>query len=98
MALRIDPEKNEVRGLGRATDWRGKRVLEVGCGDGRLTRRLAELGAKVHAIDPDPERIRAARKALPQTLTKLVQFKPGSAERLSHPDASFDVVIFAWAL
>jgi len=98
MTLRIDPEQNEVRALEQVTDWRGKRVLEIGCGDGRLTRRLAELGAKVLAIDPDAERVRAARKALPQKFAKLVQFKPGSAERLAHPDASFDAVILAWSL
>ena len=53
MRLQVDPEGNEVRALRRAGPWRGKRVLEIGCGEGRLTLRLAGLGARVDAIDPD---------------------------------------------
>jgi 2-polyprenyl-3-methyl-5-hydroxy-6-metoxy-1,4-benzoquinol methylase len=41
MPLRIDPEQNEIRALKSAANWRGKEVLEVGCGNGRLTLRLA---------------------------------------------------------
>lgn len=98
MPLRIDPEENEIRAIAGVTDWRAKRVLEIGCGDGRLTRRLAELGAIVHAIDPDASLVRAARKALPGRFAKSVRFKAGSAEPLAHRDAWFDAVIFAWAL
>ena len=34
MPLRVDPEQNEVRALKGVTDWRRKRVLEIGCGNG----------------------------------------------------------------
>jgi len=98
MTLRIDPEENEIRALEGVTDWQGKQVLEIGCGEGRLTRRLAELGALVHAIDPDAALIRKARRALPQRFAKKVRFKPGQAERLAHPAETFDAVVFAWAL
>jgi len=54
MALRIDPEKNEVHALKAMTDWRKKRVIEIGCGNGRLTRRLAQLGAQ-DVIHPELE-------------------------------------------
>jgi cyclopropane fatty-acyl-phospholipid synthase-like methyltransferase len=40
MTLRIDPEENEIQALRELTDWRGKRVLEIGCGEGRLSQRL----------------------------------------------------------
>ena len=98
MPLRIDPEENEIRALEGVTEWVRKRVLEIGCGNGRLTQRLAELGARVDAIDPDSAVVREARKALPRRLAKNVRFKAGSAERLAHADGSFDVVVFAWAL
>ena len=98
MTLRIDPEQNEVRALEGVTDWHGKRVLEIGCGNGRLTVRLARLGATVHAIDPDTKLIRAARRILPSRFAKRVRYKVGKAERLDHPDESFDLVVFAWAL
>jgi len=98
MTLRVDPEQNELGALKSVADWSGKRVLEIGCGEGRLTQRLACLGASVHASDPDPELIRAARKNLPAKFTKLVRFSVGRAEYLKHADASFDTVVFAWAL
>ena len=98
MPLRVDPEQNEVRALKSVTDWHGKRVLEIGCGGGRLTVRLARLGAIVHAIDPDAKLIRAARRNLPPRFAKRVRYKVGKAERLDHPDESFDLVVFAWAL
>src|SRR5688572_2437754 len=98
MTLRIDPEQNEVRAIEAVTEWRHTRVLEIGCGEGRLTQRLARLGAVIHAIDPDAQLIRKARKALPQRWKKSVSFKAGQAERLGHKDESFDVVVFAWSL
>ena len=98
MSIRIDPEKNELRALEGVTDWRGKRVLEIGCGEGRLTRRLAQLGAVVHAIDPDPELVRKAREAMPKRFAKSVSFKAGKAEKLGHAEESLDVVVFAWSL
>jgi 2-polyprenyl-3-methyl-5-hydroxy-6-metoxy-1,4-benzoquinol methylase len=98
MALRIDPEQNEVRALKHVANWRGQRVLEIGCGDGRLTRRLARLGANVQAIDPDETVIRAARKLLPQRLAARVHFHVGKAGRLEYPKESFDLVVFSWVL
>jgi len=98
MTLRVDPEKHEVRALRSVTDWRGTRVLEIGCGDGRLTRRLARLGAFVEANDPKAEAISRARKTLPKRFANGVRFRVGQAERLGHRDASFDAVVFAWSL
>lgn len=45
MAIKVDPEQNEVRALERVTHWCRKDVIEIGCGDGRLTLHLAWLGA-----------------------------------------------------
>ena len=98
MPLAIDPQQNEVRALAGVADWRGQRVLEVGCGAGRLTLRLARLGATVEAIDPDAASIRAARRGLPRRLAKTVRYHVGSAEKLAYPDQSFDLVVFAWSL
>ena len=39
----------------------GERILDVGCGEGTLTRRIAECGATVLGIDNSPEMVAAAR-------------------------------------
>jgi 2-polyprenyl-3-methyl-5-hydroxy-6-metoxy-1,4-benzoquinol methylase len=98
MALRIDPEGNEIRALRQVTDWRGKAVLEIGSGDGRLTRRLARLGARVLGIDSDPTLVRAARRASASRASGGVRFQVGTAEKLKLPSSSFDIVVFAWSL
>ncbi len=98
MAYVVDPERREVSALERVAVWRGRRVIEIGCGDGRLTLRLAGLGARVHAMDPDPKRIRAARRSLPRRFAERVRYRVGRAERLNLPDQSFDLAVFAWSL
>ena len=98
MPLVIDPSENEVRALARVAQWRGKRVLEIGCGEGRLTLRLARLGAWVWAIDPDAKLIRAARRTLPKRLAACVNYRTGRGEVLGYPEQSFDLAVFSWSL
>ena len=99
MTVRVDPERNELRALKQACTWRGKKVLEIGCGVGRLTLRLASLGPKlIQAIDPSADLIRAARKILPVRKAKQVRYKVGSAGSLQYPPNSFDIVVFSWVL
>jgi trans-aconitate methyltransferase len=40
----------------------GERILDLGCGDGALTRRLAEFGCEVVGVDSSAAQIEAARK------------------------------------
>jgi 2-polyprenyl-3-methyl-5-hydroxy-6-metoxy-1,4-benzoquinol methylase len=99
MPIRIDPEQVELRALRSAASWRGARVLEIGSGDGRLTRRLAWLGAQVIAIDSDRNAIRIARRTLPKSYAGQVRYAVGTAGRLDlWPARSFDIVVFAWSL
>jgi ubiquinone/menaquinone biosynthesis C-methylase UbiE len=52
----------------------------------------------VHASDPKAKLIRTARRNLPQRFAKRIRYVVGQAERLDHPNESFDIVVFAWAL
>src|SRR3990172_926058 len=99
MPIRIDPEEVELRALRPAASWRGARVLEIGCGDGRPTRRPARLGAPVVAIDRDGAAIRSARKTLPRSYARQVRYAVGTASRLElSPARFFDIVGFAFCL
>jgi trans-aconitate methyltransferase len=41
----------------------GERILDLGCGDGALTRRLADVGTRVVGVDSSAEMVAAARAA-----------------------------------
>jgi trans-aconitate methyltransferase len=41
---------------------RGERILDLGCGDGVLTKKLADLGCDVVAVDSSAAQIEAARR------------------------------------
>lgn len=99
MTIRIDPEENEIRALRKSgVHWKNKRVLEIGCGDGRLTVRLARLGANIQAIDPNAQAIRAARSNKPARFADRIRYSVGNARQLKSKSESFDIVVFAWSL
>jgi ubiquinone/menaquinone biosynthesis C-methylase UbiE len=98
VALQVDPERNEVHALARVASWRGKRTLEIGCGAGRLTVRLARLGARVEAIDPNGKLLRCARRSLPVRHGHRVRFRVAGALRLPFQAGSFERVVFSWSL
>jgi SAM-dependent methyltransferase len=71
----------------------GPRVLDLGAGTGKLTGTLAELGADVVAVEPDPAMLDELRSALPD-----VRALAGSAESIPLPDGSVDAVLAGNAL
>jgi SAM-dependent methyltransferase len=68
------------------------RVLEVGCGPGELSERIAlELAAEVVAIDLSERMVELARG-------RGVDARVGDVQALPFPDACFDCVVAAWML
>jgi SAM-dependent methyltransferase len=63
----------------------GERILDLGCGDGQLTQRIAATGAAVTGIDASPQMVAAAR-------ARGVNADQGAAESLPYPDHTFDAV------
>ena len=93
-----DPEQTEVRVLRRQVPLAGAHVLEIGCGDGRLTRRIARLARAVVATDPDASLIARAKRSTPASLREKVRYRVGAAENLRFPAQRFDVAILSWSL
>lgn len=71
-------------------DFRGRRVIDIGCGDGTYTVEVVEIGgaARVAALDPAEAAVRVARSKVGG---HPIDVAVGSAFALPHPDASFDV-------
>jgi trans-aconitate methyltransferase len=69
----------------------GERILDLGCGDGQLTVRLAESGAVIRGVDASAEMVAAAR-------ARGVAADHAPAENLPCVDASFDAVFSNAAL
>jgi SAM-dependent methyltransferase len=74
----------------------GARVLEVGCGPGQLSLRLArQHGLEVTGLDLDPAMIARAQAATdrPGTGERRPSFLVGDVAALAFPDRSFDLVV-----
>ena len=94
----LDPEGAHLAALRRLADFDGRRVLEMGCGEGRLTRGIAGEAAFVLAFDPDAASVAEAQAAFPFELVDRVAFQVASAEEIEIERGSFDLVVFSWSL
>jgi 2-polyprenyl-3-methyl-5-hydroxy-6-metoxy-1,4-benzoquinol methylase len=98
MPIRLDPEANEPAALFDFVEsFAGKRVLEIGCGNGRLTWRFADLAARVVAIDPDAEDVALAIQARPPHLRERVEFHVGTIQEFESSER-FDLALLSWSL
>jgi 2-polyprenyl-3-methyl-5-hydroxy-6-metoxy-1,4-benzoquinol methylase len=98
MPVLPDPEDTETKALHDYADFSGKRVLEIGCGDGRLTWRYADRAASVVAIDPDADDIATALEDCPTNLRHKIEFHALRLEDLEIPAEKFNLALLAWSL
>jgi ubiquinone/menaquinone biosynthesis C-methylase UbiE len=95
MGWALDPEERETSILYDLVDFADRDVLEVGCGDGRLTWRYAARTASVLACDPKGDVIALASARLPASWRDRVTFRAADITTMVLPEAAFDVAIFA---
>lgn len=91
MAIRSDAAGNELSYLLDMLAGDLGSVLEVGCGDGRLTRKYAGRAARVFGVDLPATLPRADS----EPLSESVLFTAASGAHLPFPACRFDHVIFA---
>ena len=94
----LDPEGVHLAALRRLGNFRRQRVLELGCGDGRVTLGIAQDAARVLAFDPDAEAVERARRSLPAQLADRVTYQVASGKEIEIKPHSFDLVVFSWSL
>ncbi|HLY87172.1 MAG TPA: methyltransferase domain-containing protein [Gaiellaceae bacterium] len=95
MAHIIDVRGVEPARIDALVPLAGARVLDVGCGKGRLTGFAAARAADVYAFDPNAESVEAARAAAE---AEGVRFGVHGAEALEVERESFDVALCGWSL
>lgn len=74
-------------------DVSGKKVLDAGCGTGRMIKKLLEKGAIVTGADISPEMLKIAKKKFDKA-----EFVEADIEKLPFKDESFDVVVASFVI
>jgi 16S rRNA A1518/A1519 N6-dimethyltransferase RsmA/KsgA/DIM1 with predicted DNA glycosylase/AP lyase activity len=93
MSIEEDPEGHETAALGAVVSFASRRVVEIGSGSGRLTRRYAASAGLVTAIDPNAAAIADLANRLPSVDARAI-----GVEQLVIAQQSVDVVLFSWSL
>jgi ubiquinone/menaquinone biosynthesis C-methylase UbiE len=96
--LLVDPEGIEIEAIRSLVDLEGARVVEVGCGDGRITFQYAAEAAAVVAFDTDEDAIRTADAEIPADLRERLRFQVAHASEIELPAGEFDLALFSWSL
>lgn len=70
-----------------------KKILYIGCGNGRNIPLLQKNGAKIYALDASEELLKEAKKNIRNGCNHSVKFIHGYAEKLPFANETFDAVI-----
>ena len=89
---------HEIRALGGNALFRGKDVLEIGTGEGRLALGYAAIARRVLAVDPDRDAIALALAGARSRGLDNVRFVVGAAQALDVGRERFDIAVLAWVL
>jgi ubiquinone/menaquinone biosynthesis C-methylase UbiE len=92
-----DPENKEGKTLHQFANFKDRRILEVGCGEGRLTLKFAGASSLTVGLDPDHSALRVAR-ADTRTLQEKIRFTGGRAQHIPFTKETFDIAVLAWSL
>jgi 2-polyprenyl-3-methyl-5-hydroxy-6-metoxy-1,4-benzoquinol methylase len=87
----VERGRSVVKRLGELIELRGCDALDIGAGSGGLSIALADAGARVRAIEPDPNRLQWAKVRI-QGHGAEVDLSEASAEALPFAGESFDLV------
>ncbi len=69
----------------------GARILDVGCGTGRMARLLTRMGGKVTGLEPGEVQLERARMVEPEGVET---YHEGVAQKIPFADTCFDIIFF----
>lgn len=98
MSLQRDADHNEIKFLHKFVDLKDKRVLEIGCGEGRLTWQYANETRFTQGLDLDRDALRVARVDRPSELEDVIHLACADSIHLPFAKEKFDIAILAWSL
>jgi ubiquinone/menaquinone biosynthesis C-methylase UbiE len=93
-----DPENNEIKYLQQYTAQPGRRILDIGCGDGRLTWFFTGDADLVVGADIPVDALQSAYTESPDVIRAQVGFTATRGETLAFADETFDLAIYSWSL
>jgi len=95
MAIRSDTAGLEKKYLLDMLPAQSNRMLEIGCGDGRLTWQYAELAESLVAIDVTPDTLAEALRERPERFCETTSILEASGVYLPFKSDSFDHALFS---
>ena len=85
------PKRSHAEVIEELLEPRGAKIIDIGCGAGKMTRLLTEMGGEVVGIDPGERQLERARAI--DTVGNET-FLEGVAENLPFEDQSIDIAFF----
>lgn len=87
-------EQSDINVMNKAFELRGKNIADIGCGDATFAKLIAENGAKVTGVEPDP--IQAEHNRHTKLIENLKLIEAG-AQTLPFDDGSQDILVFRFS-
>ena len=93
-----DPSHKEWKAIQELLVLKGKKVLEVGSGTGRITFNLAKSARSVMAVDKVPEFLSYIQQKAHKEKVHNIHFFASDVQEIEKLDQTFDIIVSSWTM